>query len=151
MLLRIKEVLLDEDGSRSSSRVREHEIFLLVWKTACDNPDTLKSMNVYFLALTDGSFTFNGSHRSYMVCVYVFVCVFCLHLRVQQTLAQLETGRPVLTIVFLVFGWVCWESLPPPTTSEPNPSIQLSLKEIFGGSQGDAYTFSHVILQFPSW
>ena len=27
---------------------------------------------------TDGLFTFNGSHRSNMICVYVFVCVFVL-------------------------------------------------------------------------
>ena len=40
--------------------------------------------------------------------------------------------------------WVgfCWESSPPPATSEPNSFIQLSLKEIFGGGRGDAYTFS---------
>ena len=38
-------------------------------------------VNVYLLALceqTDGLFTFNGSLRSYMICVYVFVCVFDL-------------------------------------------------------------------------
>ena len=38
-------------------------------------------VNVYFLALceqTDGLFTFNKSHRVYLICVYVFVCVFVL-------------------------------------------------------------------------
>ena len=62
-----------------------------------------------------------------------------------------QTSLPVLTIGFLVFGWVCWESLPPPATSEPNSFIQLYSKEIFGGSRGDAYTSRKWFLQFPSW
>ena len=45
----------------------------------------------------------------------------------------------------MVFGWVCWESFPPPATSEPKSFIQLSLKEIFAGGRGDAYTFSYMI------
>ena len=54
---------------------------------------------------------------------------------------------PVLIIGFLVFGWVCWESLPPPATSGPNSFNQLSVKEIFGGGGSDAYTLS---CMFPS-
>ena len=58
---------------------------------------------------------------------------------------SVETGRPVLTIGFVVFGWVCWELSLCPATSEPNSCIQLSLEEIFGGGRGDAYTFSYMI------
>ena len=36
-------------------------------------------------------------------------------------------------------------SLIPPATSEPNSFIQLSVKEIFGGSRGDAFTFSYMV------
>ena len=37
------EGLVDEDDSRSSSRVREHGSY---FTTACGNPDTLKSMSI---------------------------------------------------------------------------------------------------------
>ena len=73
------EVLVDEDDSRSSSRVREHGSFLLVSQLMCQSRHS--EVNVYFLALCeqiDGLFTFNGSPRSNMICVYVFVCVFVL-------------------------------------------------------------------------
>ena len=40
------EVLVDEDESRSSSRVREHGSFLACFTTACGNPDTLESMSI---------------------------------------------------------------------------------------------------------
>ena len=60
-----------------------------------------------------------------------------------------KTGLPVLKIGFLVFSWVCWESLPPPATSEPNSFIQLSLKEIFGGSLGDAFSFWYMTSPVP--
>ena len=36
-----------------------------------------------------------------------------------------------------------------PATSEPNSFIQLSLKEIFGGGRGDAYTFSYMTSPDP--
>ena len=52
------------------------------------------------------------------------------------------TSLTVLDHWVFDFGWICWESSLPPATSESNSFIQLSLKEIFGGSQGDAYTFS---------
>ena len=54
------EVLLDEDDSRSSSRVREHRSFLLVSR--------LHVVSL-FLALceqTDGLFTFQKSPRAYI-------------------------------------------------------------------------------------
>ena len=73
------EVLVDEGDSLSSSRVREHGNFLLVHN--CMWQSRHSEVNVYFLALceqTDGLFTFNGSPRSYMTCVYVFVRVFVL-------------------------------------------------------------------------
>ena len=50
---------------------------------------------------------------------------------------------------FFLFGWVCWESSPPPATSQPNSFIQLSLKDIFGGGRDDAYTFSCMISPDP--
>ena len=55
-----------------------------------------------------------------------------------------NTSLPVLTIGIFVFGWVCWESFPPPATSESHSFIQLVLKGIFGGGRGDAYTFSYM-------
>ena len=45
----------------------------------------------------------------------------------------------------LIHGWICWESPLPPATSEANPFIQKSLKEIFGGSRGVVHTFSYMI------
>ena len=51
----------------------------------------------------------------------------------------------MLTIGFMIFGWVCWESSLPPATSEPNSFIPLTLKEIFGEGRGDACTFSYMI------
>ena len=44
---------------------------------------------------------------------------------------------------FSVSGHSCEEL--PPATSEPSSFIQLSLKEIFGGGRGDAYSFSYMI------
>ena len=55
------------------------------------------------------------------------------------------TGPPVLDNWGLDFGWICWESLLPPATSESNSFIQLSLQEIFGGGRGDTYTFWYII------
>ena len=130
-------------------------------------------VNVCFLALceqTDGLFTFNGSLRSNMICVYV-----CLRLRLdlnsQQTLAHNCSQVPVLTLVLsqsnktrlsiswalewdvcsvttsrpvlwigLGFGWVGWEPSDCRATSEPNSFIQSFFKEIFGGGRSDAYT-----------
>ena len=49
---------------------------------------------------TDGLLTFKGPLRSYMICVHVFVCVFCLDLSVQQTLAHnWKTSLPVLSLL----------------------------------------------------
>ena len=73
------EELVDAGDPRSSSRVREHESFCLFHN--CMWQSRHSEVNVYFLALceqTDGLFTFNGSHRSSMISVYVFVCVFVL-------------------------------------------------------------------------
>ena len=55
------------------------EVFCLFHN--CMWPSRHSEVNVYFLALceqTDGLFTFTGSHRSYLICVFVFVCVFVL-------------------------------------------------------------------------
>ena len=55
------------------------EVFCLFHK--CMWQSRHSEVSVYFLALceqTDGLFTFNGSPRSYMICVYVFVCVCVL-------------------------------------------------------------------------
>ena len=59
--------------------------------------------------------------------------------------AQLFTSLPVLDNWVFDLGWVCWESSQPPATYEPNSFIQLSLKEIFGGGRGGAFTFSYII------
>ena len=55
------------------------------------------------------------------------------------------TGLTVLDNWVFGVGWICWESLLLPETSESNYFIQLSLKEIFGGSRGDICTFSQII------
>ena len=39
-----------------------------------------------------------------------------------------KTSFPLLTIGFSVFGWVCWESIPTPATSDPNPIMFVSRK-----------------------
>ena len=125
----------------------------------------------------DGLFTFNGSLRSYLICVYVFVCVLvliwtfnrhwhttgnrslcscmCAFAVKQDTFVEFLSTRTGWLLCrnrstcsyncFLVFGWVCGESSPPPATSEPNSFIQSCFKEIFGGGRGDAKTFSYMI------
>ena len=55
------------------------------------------------------------------------------------------TGFPVLDNRVFNFGWIRWTSLLLPATSESNSFIRLSLKGIFGGGRGDAYTFSKMI------
>ena len=55
------------------------------------------------------------------------------------------TGLFVLDYWVFDLDWICWESSLLPATSESNSFIQLSLKEIFGGVRGDAYTFSYMI------
>ena len=91
------EVLLDEDDSRSSSRV---QVFCLFHN--CMWQSRHSEVNVYFLALseqTDGLFTFNGSPRACLICVYVFVCVFVfIYTFSTDTGTQLETSLPVLFI-----------------------------------------------------
>ena len=60
------EVLLDEDDFRFSSRALERGDFLL-----------LSQLHVTILALwSQCLFPRHGSHRSCLICVYVFVCVF---------------------------------------------------------------------------
>ena len=140
-------VLLDEDDSRSSSRVREHGSFLLVsqlhvatqtfW-SQCIFPRSVWTNRwiVHFQRVSPfliwSASTFSSASSSWSK-------------RSTDTGTQLFTGLPVLTIGFLVFVWVCWESSLPPATSEPNSFLQLSSKEIFGGGRGDAYSFSYVI------
>ena len=41
----------------------------------------------------------------------------------QRDGGSVVTGRPVLTIWFGVFGWVCWELSSCPATSEPNSIV----------------------------
>ena len=118
------EVLLDEDHSRSSSRVHEHGSFLLV-----------AQLHVAIQTL-------------WSQCLFpraVWTNPWIVHFQQVSVLTWSASGLPALTIGSLVFGWVCWESSPPPATSEPNSFLQLSLKEIFGGGRGDAYTFSYMI------
>ena len=95
------EVLVDEDDSRSSSRVREHEIFSACFTTACGNPDTLKSMSISSSCvnkpmdcpLTSLSVLIDQRLR--------FRLCLCLYLHVQQTLAhKWKTSLPVLSFFF---------------------------------------------------
>ena len=51
------------------------------------------------------------------------------------------TGLHLLVNWVFDFGWICWESSLLPATSESSSFIQLSLKAIFGGGRGNAYTF----------
>ena len=111
-------------------------------------------------------FTSNGSHRSTLICVYVFRLRLCLYLNVQQTQwcfrsqvrnvcrfpehskldgGSVVTSRLVLAIGFVVLGWVCWALSLCPATSEPNSFIQVSSKEIFGGGQRDSYNISQMM------
>ena len=173
------EVLLDEDDSRSSSRARERGSFSACFTPACGNRDTLKSMSISSSCREqiDEISTSNKSPRSYLICVYVFCLRLCLDPSVStDTGTQLEnkspcswvflvpsrpnktsfpiswvndcspTGHTVLDNWVFSFGWIRWESLLLPAISD----IQLSLKEIFGGSRGDIFTFSYIIFQIPS-
>ena len=122
-------------------------------------------VDVYFLTLCeqiDGLFTVNGSstfssaslslsERSTdkLVLSQPSKKRVSISWALERDVCSVVTGRPVLRIGFGVFGWVGWELSACPATSEPNSFIQLSLKEIFGGGRGDAYTFSYY--DFPSF
>ena len=174
----LHEVLLDEDDSRSSSRVREHGSSLLVSQLHVAIQTLWSQCLLPRVVWTNRWIV----HSQVSPCLFALRLRFrlrlCLSLHVQQTLAHnslqvspclrwyfrsqnktsfsiswvsepdgcsLLTSLTVLTSGFLDFGWICWESLLPPATSEPNSFIQLSKEEIFGGCRGDAYTFSYVI------
>ena len=69
-------LLFDEDDSRSSSRVREHGVFCLfhnfMWQSR------YSEVNVHLVdrcGRTSWLSYHNGSPRSIMMCIYVFVCV----------------------------------------------------------------------------
>ena len=71
------EVLLDEDDFRSSSRVRERGSCFCLFHN-CMWQSRHSEVNVRFRELceqTDGLST-HRSLRAYLICVYVFVCVF---------------------------------------------------------------------------
>ena len=156
------EVLLDEDDSRSSSRASE--------RGSCMWQSRHSEVNVYFIELSEqtGWLSTLTSLSPFLLDLRLrFRLRVCLYLHVQQTLAHNSgrmtmhsqvsplvsepsgcplTGRPVLdNLFFWFFGWIYWESSPLPATSESSYFIQLFSKEIFGGSRGDAYTFSYMI------
>ena len=102
------EVLVDEDDPRSSSRVREHGSFLLV-----------SQLHVAIQTLWSRCLCPRAEWTIVHSRVSPFLFDLRLHFRlrlrlclnVQQTLAHnWKPGLPVLTIGFLVFGWVCWKS-----------------------------------------
>ena len=116
--------------------------------TACGNPHTLKSMSMFsccvnkstncslptgrpvltWSASTFSSASLSLSERSTDTLVLSKPSKKSLSISWTLELdgCSVETGRPVLTIEFVVFGWVwvCWEFLPCPATSYPNSCIQ---------------------------
>ena len=107
-------------------------------------------VNVYFLGLceqTDGLFTFNGSLRSNMICVYVFVCVFVLIYTCNSHCHTTVNKSPCS------YNWIfgLWLGLLGFFTTEPNSLIQLSLNESSEEVEV-THILSHIwFLQSPSW
>ena len=133
------EVLLGEDDCRSSSRAHDAEVLCVFHN--CMWISRHSEVNVYF----------SSSCVNEPVLRLRFRLRLCLYLHVQQTLAHKSlqvspflslcfrsqtslvskpggcslTGPPVLDNWVFDFGWICWESLLPPATSESNSFIQL--------------------------
>ena len=164
-------MLVDEDDSRSSSRVREHGSFLLVSQLHVAI-QTLWSQCLFPRAVYTKRWIvqFQLISPNVFVCVFVLISTFNGHWNTtgnrspcsymgafaikQDTFVDLLSIRTVLLLwqespcsnnwIFgLVLGLL--EYLPPPATCEPNSFIHLSLKEIFGRGWGDAYKFSFLI------
>ena len=121
------------------------EVFCLFYN--CMWQSRHSELNVYFIELSEqtGWLSIYKSLRSW-VCDFTAKQDILSDLPSKQTrwLLTLHRSHRAYNWVF-DFGWVCLESFPPPATSESNSFIQLSLKVIFGGSRGDAYTFSYMI------
>ena len=121
------------------------QIRLLTW-----SPSAFSSASLSWSErLTDtGTQLESRSPCSYIGAFAAKLGTFSISWTLEPNCCSAKTSLPFLTIGFLVFVWVCWESLPPPATSEPSSFIQLSVKEIFGGSRGDAYTFLYDFFRF---
>ena len=101
----------------------------------------------------------NGSPRSIMICIYVFVCVFVFIETLNKQIGILAVTRETCidflstwtgrlfchhgclgSIVIWIKVWLVW--LVDFCLSSTNSFIQSCLKEIFGGIRGDSYIFS---------
>ena len=114
-------MLLDEDDSRSSSRVREHGSSLPVSQLHVAIQDTLKSLSISSRCvnkpmdcpLTSLTILFDLRLR--------FRLRLCLlSRRSTDTGTQLFTSPPLLDNWVFDLGWVCRDSSLPPATSESN-------------------------------
>ena len=77
---RLEEVV-DEGDSRSSSRVHEKRAFSACFTTACDNPDTLKSMSI-----SSRRTSVHQRVAPFYLDLHLRLCLcLCLSLNVQQT------------------------------------------------------------------
>ena len=88
--------------------------------------------------------TLHKSHRAYVGAFAAKQDIFFGFLS-KQTRWLLTHGSPVPDNWIFGFGWIRWESLLLPATSESNSLIQFSWREIFRGGRSDAYTFSCII------
>ena len=139
------EVLLDEDDSRSSSRVREHGSSLLV-----------SQLHVAIQTFWSQCLCPRAEWKNRLVCPHTSLSVLEFVLpQPNKTSFPISwvskpggcslTGLTVHDNWVVDVGRICWESSLSPATYESTSFIQLSSKKFFGGSRGDAYTFSWMI------
>ena len=163
------EYLVDEGGSRSSSRVHEHENFLFVsqlhvaiqtpWSRCLSPragwdqcPPTGRSV-LSRSASTFSSASVSCSKRSTNKLVFTQSREkrVSISWALERDVRPVTTSRPVLSWIGLGFCWVSWEPSACRATSGPNSFILLILKEIFGSGRGDSQTFSKMISPVSIW
>ena len=167
------EVLLDEDDSRSSSRVREHGSFLLLsqlhvaiqtlWsqclfpRVVWTNGMVVHSQVSPVLVWSASTFSspvfvfIYTSHRHWHTTLYrslrSWVCAFAKQDIFSDFLGKqtrwLLTRLPIFDNEFLSFGWIRWESLVLPAIIQFFHPI--TFEEVVGGGRGDIFIFSFLI------
>ena len=143
------EDLVDEGGSRSSWTSSRTRKFSACFTTECGNPDILKSMSTLLnvedelggCPLTTGppvlSWFASTSKLAFLQSREKRASISWL---LERDVFSATTGHPLLSWFGFGFGLLLVEQL-----LNPIPFIQSCFKEIFGGSRGDAYTFSYMI------
>ena len=150
------EEIVGEGGSRSSSRVHEHDSFQLVSQQSvaiqafwspCQPRSTLSARDLHH-----GKQQVSPFYRDLFRLPHWSSCCHEKNVFGALLLEGKTTGFSLLSWSGFGFGWLDWELFAcRPTspsgcraTSEPKFFIHSCFKEIFGGGRGDAKTFSYM-------